>query len=251
MHATTGQCLSEAEAANMQPAAWYEGRPVRPDTRIAEAMAPAIQRVRELQATPLGLRVDADIVRAGDLESPLGNLFADALRARTGADVAIVNTRLGGLRADLPAGDLTFGALFDVFPFDDRLLTLRLTGRQLREMFAGEIERGRRGALAVAGVHVRAACEGGGLRVEILRPPEAPIAQDQEIAVAIMDSPAARRVLASIAPPGGFRTADDAPLVRELVEDWLRQHGGRVRAEDFLDPARPRWIVADGINTCR
>ncbi len=59
------------------------------------------------------------------LESPLGNLFANALLAAVpGADVAIgMGARRGGLRADLPAGALTRGLLYDVFPFDNRVVT--------------------------------------------------------------------------------------------------------------------------------
>jgi len=82
--------------------------------------------------------------RSGDGagESPLGNLVADATRAGAGADAAVVNA--GGLRADLPAGPLTVGTLFAVLPFGNPLVTVRLTGRQLRalleQQWAGQPE---------------------------------------------------------------------------------------------------------------
>ena len=56
--------------------------------------------------------------------------MTDALLAAVpGADIAINNSG-GGLRADLPAGPLTYGSVFEVMPFDNLLVRLRLTGRR-------------------------------------------------------------------------------------------------------------------------
>ena len=152
------------------PLSRYEGRPVTPDSVVVDAMAPALQRVRDLQATTIGVFVGAPIGRGGDMESPLGNLFADALReAIAGVDVAINNNSRGGLRADIPDGALTFGRLYDVFPFDNRLVRLTLTGAELRRVFADEIRRKRRGALGISGVLVKAGCSADGLEVELFR----------------------------------------------------------------------------------
>ena len=142
------------------PQARYEGRGVTPSAAVTAAMAPALARVRSLQAQPLGVVLDSPIGRAGDLESALGNLFADALREETGADIAFNNNLRGGLRADLPAGPLTFGSFYDVFPFDNRLLTVRVTGAALAQSLIDEVRRGRRGALGLSGVHARVNCQG-------------------------------------------------------------------------------------------
>ena len=42
-------------------------------------------------------------------ETNLGDLCADAYRAVSGADIALVNG--GGIRADIPAGDITYGQI--------------------------------------------------------------------------------------------------------------------------------------------
>jgi 5'-nucleotidase len=92
---------------------------VRPiaDRRVAEAAAPVGRGVM-----PPG---------AGDAgEWPLGDLVTDAFRAATGADVALVQP--GGLRADLPAGLITWGDLHAALPYGDRLVTMTLTGRELQ-----------------------------------------------------------------------------------------------------------------------
>jgi len=37
----------------------------------------------------------------------------------------------------------------------------------------------------------------------------------------------------------------DAPVMRELVEDWLRHRGGHLAAAEFLVPARWEYAGAD------
>jgi hypothetical protein len=220
---------------------------VTPDSVVVDAMAPALQRVRDLQATPIGVFLGAPIGRSGDMESPLGNLFADALReAIAGADVAINNNSRGGLRTDIPDGELTFGRLYDVFPFDNRLVRLTLTGAELRRVFADEIRRKRRGALGISGVIVKARCSADGLDVELFhatgrsnRSRRTGGRRGNGLARFRTDSSR------PVSPPAGFSVPEDAPIVREVVEDWLRQHGGRLDPEQFVDPDHPRWELPE------
>ena len=126
----------------------YEGAPVEPDASVTAAMRPELERVRRWREASLGVVLETSLTRNGEgLESPLGNLFADAFRAAVpGADAAIgMGARRGGLRTDLPAGALTRGPLYDVFPFDNRVVALVLTGTQLQQVLAREVSRRRRG----------------------------------------------------------------------------------------------------------
>jgi 5'-nucleotidase len=59
-------------------------------------------------------------------ECALGNLIADAMRAGTGAQIAIMNG--GGIRADIEAGDITLGDVLTVQPFGNIMSTFELTG---------------------------------------------------------------------------------------------------------------------------
>ena len=219
----------------------YEGRAVTPSAAVATAMAPALARVRSLQAQSLGVVVDSPISRTGDLESALGNLFADALRAETSADIAFNNNLRGGLRAGLPAGPLTFGSLYDVFPFDNRLLTVRVTGAALALSLADEVRRDRRGALALSGVHARVSCKDGTLDVELRRPNGQPIRADEELTVAALDTLVQRGILAPAVNGAAIDVPADAPVMRELVEDWLRRQG-HLAAADFQIA---RWEYAE------
>ena len=48
---------------------------------------------------------------------------------KTGAGMAFTNS--GGLRSDLPAGDITYAQVFAAQPFGNTLVTFTLTGAQL------------------------------------------------------------------------------------------------------------------------
>jgi 5'-nucleotidase len=92
-----------------------------------DRIAPVSTRVVGTAAT--AVKDDAAVAnRAG--ESPLGDLIADGQAHETGAQIALMNP--GGIRADLAAGQLTFGDLFAVQPFDNGLVKMTVTGAQLK-----------------------------------------------------------------------------------------------------------------------
>ena len=93
-------------------------------------MARADERVAPLVNRVIG-QASADITRAESPagESALGNLIADAQRAALGTDIALMNP--GGIRADIAAGEVTWGDLFSVQPFNNDLVRLNLTGNQI------------------------------------------------------------------------------------------------------------------------
>ena len=62
-------------------------------------------------------------------ETTIGNFCADAYRYVAKADIALVNG--GGIRADLPAGDITYGDLFAVHPFGNTLCVVEATGGEI------------------------------------------------------------------------------------------------------------------------
>jgi ribosomal protein S15 len=116
----------------------YEGVPVVPDPALARLITGPFERARAARDAPLGVTAATAIPRAYGEESALGNLFADLmLAARPGGDVAITNG--GGLRADLPAGPLRYGALYEATPFDNRFAAIRMTGADLRRAIAANL----------------------------------------------------------------------------------------------------------------
>lgn len=73
-------------------------------------------------------------------ESPLMNFAADALlsaaRSHSSVEPDIAITNKGGLRSEIAAGAVTFGDIYNVFPFDNTLALLTLDGGQLMQLFS-------------------------------------------------------------------------------------------------------------------
>lgn len=62
-------------------------------------------------------------------ETNLGNLVADAYRTVSGADIAFANG--GGIRAEIPAGDITYEDIISVHPFGNMLCVVEATGQEI------------------------------------------------------------------------------------------------------------------------
>ena len=73
------------------------------------------------------------ITRVRDGESEMGNFVTDAMRTYLeGVDFAFTNA--GGLRADIDAGPITLAEIYAVLPFNNTLVTMDLTGAQVRQV---------------------------------------------------------------------------------------------------------------------
>jgi 5'-nucleotidase len=221
----------------------YEGREVTPDPAVTELLRPDVERARVRREERLGVKVERAVWKKYDEESPEGNLFADLMRAaRPAADVAIANG--GGLRADLPSGDLTYGRLYEAFPFDNRFARVTLTGEVLAQLFAKNLARGS-GILSVSGARVQAVCRGADLVVQLFRGDGRPIKAGDRLVLVTSD------FLAS----GGDGTfgsdvevvVEDA-LIREEMAALLKKKGGTLSGDDrrLYDPNAPRVAYPDG-----
>jgi 5'-nucleotidase len=68
-------------------------------------------------------------------ESPLGTRVAEAMRAETRAEVALLDR--GAVRDSLDAGEVTLAEVCGVHPWRNRVLLLSLTGAQIRQVLEG------------------------------------------------------------------------------------------------------------------
>ena len=65
-------------------------------------------------------------------ETNLGNLCADSLRYVMNADIGYMNG--GGIRADIPIGDVTFNHLLNVLPFNNTVVLVEVSGQTIKDM---------------------------------------------------------------------------------------------------------------------
>lgn len=84
--------------------------------------------------------------------SVLGQWVTDTMRHNAKADIAFENG--GGLRAGIPAGPITLGNLYQVVPFDNTLVTVELTGKQVIEVLEHGIYNKQIGMVQFSGIQV-------------------------------------------------------------------------------------------------
>lgn len=245
--ASSGDCAETTEGSRDVVAAVYEGHEVVPDpevVRIARRAALFAERIREEQ---LGVYLEAAFEHAPATESPLANLMTDALLEASGADIAIHNV-VGGIRNTLPEGELTFGDVYEMFPFDNRVVRLTLSGRDLRELIATQAQNYDR-RVGFAGMRVFVGCANNAMNVVMQRADGSVIRDQDRVTVAANDYLAlgGDNILTPIIPDGGFAIDDGVPLVRDLLVDWFRARGGALSPGRFLSTNAPRWNVAESL----
>src|SRR5881409_2610392 len=102
---------------------------IRLDPALVDALRLSQASVSAITDRPVA-RFGTELRRTG-AEHGLGRLIADAQRNIAKADIALVNN--GGIRADVAAGLATYGDLYRVEPFQNRLLRLAVSGKVLKQ----------------------------------------------------------------------------------------------------------------------
>jgi len=204
----------------------YEGRPVTPDPEIQKIVDAALARAGERRAEKLGVTLTSTITRAYGSESAEGDLFTDLmLAARPDADVAVTNG--GGLRADMPAGDLTYGRLFEAMPFDNRFALVTVQGKHLRRLVTSNLQRGG-GILSWSGLSARARCKGGQLAAEI-QVKGKPLSDDTSYTLVTSDFLASGGdgLIGRLKLPEGSIKMTDT-IIRDAMAEVLRKRKGAI-----------------------
>ena len=238
---TSNECAWHETDSALVTAATYEGRPIEPMASVEAIVAGAKVYAAAIKAEPLGVTLTTPIGLDGNPESPLANLFTDAELAGADADIAIHNVS-GGIRAILPAGDLTYGKVYEISPFDNRVAIVEVSGAGLRRLIATEATKQDRRA-GFSGMRVFIGCSNGVPQVDMVLNNGHTIADDDPIRIVSNDFlvTLGDGVLTPAMPPGGFDYVDDPRLTRDLLVEWFRQRGGSLSAEDFNTAAAPRW----------
>ncbi|GAA1570124.1 bifunctional metallophosphatase/5'-nucleotidase [Kribbella hippodromi] len=116
---------------------------VVPDRKTSDLIAKYKKLVAPIESKVIGHITTPSVVRTNDdsLESPLGNLIADAQLADPsvvsgGKKPVVAFMNPGGIRADLASnnGEVTFGKAFTVQPFNNFLVSMDMTGTQLKAL---------------------------------------------------------------------------------------------------------------------
>ena len=144
----TGRATGYTESSGLRLVS--AGPQDRSDRKAALIVKKYNDRVKQKFAAVVG-ETSVDLTPGRGGESNLGDLTADVMRGATGCQVAFENS--GGIRANIPAGKITMEELYTAFPFDNVLVSMALTGEQMRQVLeqSGTMEFG---GLQVSGIRV-------------------------------------------------------------------------------------------------
>jgi 2',3'-cyclic-nucleotide 2'-phosphodiesterase/3'-nucleotidase len=84
--------------------------------------------------------------------SLLGEWVCEIMKDKVGVQIAMTNG--GGLRTNIPAGDVTAGKLYEVMPFDNTLYTMKLSGADVKANIEHGIMNEDIGWIQISGVRV-------------------------------------------------------------------------------------------------
>jgi 5'-nucleotidase len=223
----------QAPAAPCRPGE-YEGRPVAPDPAVQQIVDEARARSAARRGEKLGVTLQKPVRAAWATESSEGNWLCDLmLAARPEAQVSMTNG--GGLRADLPAGELEYGQLYEAVPFDNRFAIVQLKGEHLRQLVTSNLGRG--GAILSWGnLAAKARCKGERLDVQIMVGGK-PLVDGATYKLATSDFLASGGdgVIGRLKLPEGSIKITDV-IIRDGIADVLRKRKGTVDPDKLLSP---------------
>jgi len=204
----------DGEVTSAQGDLIYLSRYITPDAELSAIVADLATSVENLKSASTNITLGTDLVGDRSVcrveECDLGNLLADALRAEVGAQIAFMNS--GGIRADLAAGDVTYGQILEVQPFGNLLATMSLTGADIRAALENSVSRI---ALNEAGQVRRGGANGRFLQVSGLRFSYDPT---QEVGSRVLD-------VEVMQADGSYAPLDEAASYRVATIDFLRGGG--------------------------
>lgn len=236
----------------IQPVPRYEGAVLSANSAVTDIVNRARDVATDIKQEKIGITLDTPFTLANSPESALGMLFTDSMLDSSDADITM-HAVSGGIRANLPAGELTFGSVYEMMPFDNTLVILELSGAELRQVISEQAHRGVR-RIAFSGMRVGVDCAEASMTVD-MRLADGRIVEDSDtirVGVANYLALGGDRILKTVMPPDGYDLSGDAPLLRDVIIQSLKNRGGSINAEDFLGDDTPGWTLPGQLNrSCR
>ncbi|WP_460219201.1 5'-nucleotidase C-terminal domain-containing protein [Psychroserpens sp. MEBiC05023] len=115
---------------------------IKIDQSIENFITPYRDHVNKDLDSVLAYAVDTFSKSDGELNTAIGNMMADAVyehsnpifNSRTGEDIDFVLLNHGGIRAIISKGNVTTRTAYEVMPFDNSTVVVKLKGAQVQEL---------------------------------------------------------------------------------------------------------------------
>jgi len=125
----TGKIIRHTEEKELEKVMAGKDRPY--DKELARIIHAYYGRIEKEYSKVVG-ESSVPLVRYHQRESNIGNFICDTMQKKTGTDMAFINS--GAIRNNIPKGRITLEQVFTLLPFDNILVTMKLTGKQILEI---------------------------------------------------------------------------------------------------------------------
>jgi 2',3'-cyclic-nucleotide 2'-phosphodiesterase (5'-nucleotidase family) len=145
----TGKIIRHTEEKELEKVIAGRDRPH--DEELARIIQVYYGRIEKEYTKVVG-ETSVPLVSYHQSESNTGNFICDTMRKKTGTDMAFINS--GAIRNNIPKGKITMEQVFTLLPFDNNLVTMELTGKQIFEILE-QNARLEHDILQVSGIKIR------------------------------------------------------------------------------------------------
>lgn len=203
---------------------------ISPDPAIEEIIRPYIEESRKKGNEIVGSASDEMRYSYKEI-TPLGQHLADAMREAAGTPLAIVSGKM--LRAGLKAGQITRRELFNSYPNNEYLVSLKIKGKYIKEELEKRYADDSRAVMIPSGFSFTVDKKlPNGQRITSITIDGKPMEMEREYEIAVSDNQARYET---------FKTARDQEnigLLRDVWFNYIKSHSplsneldGRVRFE--------------------
>ena len=207
----------------------YSGRDEEFDAFYEELTADFqedMERVVAVSDMALSVSDEAGVRLVRCRETAIGNFCADAYRIVTGADIGVVNG--GGIRADLPEGEIRYADVLAMHPYGNSLCVVRVSGQEILDC----LEVASADTAALASENGAAVGENGsflqvsGLRYSIDTTIPSPVLLDDAGMLVSMDGERRVRDVMVLGPDGAYEPLDPEGEYTLASHNYLLKQGG-------------------------
>nr|WP_312289278.1 5'-nucleotidase C-terminal domain-containing protein [Clostridium chromiireducens] len=207
----------------------YKAENPETDRYINEMVDNANNEIKSTTNEVIGYNNEKELTRKINISpygsSVLGNWATDVTRNAVNADVGIQNN--GGLRIDIPQGDMTVGTMWQFMPFDNTIYKLSMTKAQLKEALEQGVADNSKG-MQVSGIKFtyNSNLPSGERIKDITREDGSAIKDSENLSVALPDFVAqGGDSFTAFKKYGGLNVANDTHiLVRDAFIDWCKDN---------------------------
>jgi 2',3'-cyclic-nucleotide 2'-phosphodiesterase (5'-nucleotidase family) len=220
----------------------YEGMALQADPAVVDIAGRAVTAADTRKNALLGVTLTAPFELRPDVESAISNLMTEAMLDSFDADIAVHNV-IGGIRNGLPAGELTYGDVYAMFPFDNLVTIHDISGADLRAIVARKAALHRKPGFA--GMRAFISCSGDGMTVSLRLDDGREIADTDTVRVIANDFLAlgGDDILTPAIPAGGLDANQGLPGTRDVLVQWFLENAGPLDPAQFRTHAAPKWVL--------